>query len=466
VTAFAFERLVGWRYTRGGRALDGRDRFISFIGVLAVAGIALGVAALIVVLSVVNGFQREVRDRMLTVIPHIEVLPRLPGTDWRTLAADLRADPRIIGAAPFVTGQVVVARDDRMRGALVRGIDPAVEAEVSDIGREMTAGSLDALQPGARAVVLGAALARVLDVDIGDRINLITPRASERRAEDTAAGPATGVDAGPATLLEAGPAARADAGPRAGSDAGPTLGSGPAMSTLVPNVGRYAVVGVFESGHHDYDSTLILMAAEDAHGYFGNRALSGLRLRVSDPDEAPVIASDLARRLGRGVAIRDWSAENRIWFASVQVQKRMLALILALIIGVAAFNLVAMLVMVVTDKRPDIAILRTLGATPQSILSIFMIQGAIIGCIGTVVGTGLGIALALNLGRLVGWIEGLAGFRVIDPAVYLLSDLPSEVRPAEVIAIAAASLALALVATIYPSLRAARVRPAQALRHE
>ena len=242
--------------------------------------------------------------------------------------------------------------------------------------------------------------------------------------------------------------------------------SGVTVATQVPNVGRYAVVGVFESGHHDYDSTLILMAAQDAQDYFGDRALSGLRLRVSNPDEAPAIASDLARQLGRGVAIRDWSAENRIWFASVQVQKRMLALILALIIGVAAFNLVAMLVMVVTDKRPDIAILRTLGATPQSILSIFMIQGAIIGCIGTFVGTGLGILLAINLGRLVGWVERVAGFRVIDPAVYLLSDLPSEVRPAEVIVIAAASLALALVATIYPSLRAARVRPAQALRHE
>ncbi len=463
MTAFAFERLVGWRYTRGGRALDGRDRFISFIGVLAVAGIALGVAALIVVLSVVNGFQREVRDRMLTVVPHIEVLPRFLDTDWRALAAELRTDARIIGAAPFVTGQVVVARDDRMRGALVRGIDPAVESEVSDIGREMTAGSLDALRPGSRGVVLGAALARVLDVTVGDRINLITPRAPERRrVDDAATGPAADAAAGSA----AGSMGASNVGSGAGSMGASAAGSGVTVATLVPNVGRYAVVGVFESGHHDYDSTLILMAAQDAQDYFGDRALSGLRLRVSNPDEAPAIASDLARQLGRGVAIRDWSAENRIWFASVQVQKRMLALILALIIGVAAFNLVAMLVMVVTDKRPDIAILRTLGATPQSILSIFMIQGAIIGCIGTFVGTGLGILLAINLGRLVGWVERVAGFRVIDPAVYLLSDLPSEVRPAEVIVIAAASLALALVATIYPSLRAARVRPAQALRHE
>ena len=463
MTAFAFERLVGWRYTRGGRALDGRDRFISFIGVLAVAGIALGVAALIVVLSVVNGFQREVRDRMLTVVPHIEVLPRFLNTDWRALAAELRTDARIVGAAPFVTGQVVVARDDRMRGALVRGIDPAVESEVSDIGREMTAGSLDALRPGSRGVVLGAALARVLDVTVGDRINLITPRAPERRrVDDAATGPAADAAAGSA----AGSMGASNVGSGAGSMGASAAGSGVTVATLVPNVGRYAVVGVFESGHHDYDSTLILMAAQDAQDYFGDRALSGLRLRVSNPDEAPAIASDLARQLGRGVAIRDWSAENRIWFASVQVQKRMLALILALIIGVAAFNLVAMLVMVVTDKRPDIAILRTLGATPQSILSIFMIQGAIIGCIGTFVGTGLGILLAINLGRLVGWVERVAGFRVIDPAVYLLSDLPSEVRPAEVIVIAAASLALALVATIYPSLRAARVRPAQALRHE
>lgn len=189
-------------------------------------------------------------------------------------------------------------------------------------------------------------------------------------------------------------------------------------------------------------------------------------MRVDDPDRAPVIAAGLAQRFGRDVSVRDWSAENRIWFASVQVQKRMLALILALIIGVAAFNLVAMLVMVVTDKRPDIAILRTLGARPRSILAIFMIKGAVIGCIGTVVGTVLGVIVAANVGRIVGAVERLFGIRMIDPAVYLLSELPSEVRFQEVLAIAAVSLVLALVATIYPSLRAAAVRPAEALRHE
>ena len=432
----SFERLVGWRYTRGGRRVDGRDGFISFIAVLAVTGIALGVAALIVVMSVVNGFQREVRDRMLSVVSHIELLPRVPGLDWQALGEKAGSDSRVIGVAPFVAGQVVVARDDRMRGAVVRGIDPAREGEVSSIGAEMTAGRLSALAPGSQAVVLGSALARTLGVQVGSRVNLITPRAS------------VGAPRG--------------AVPGQGVTASASGGS----ATFVPEVGRFEVVGLFESGHYDYDSALIVMNIEDARAYFGRRGIEGVRLRVDDPDRAPLIAAELAQRLGRDVAVRDWSAENRIWFASVQVQKRMLALILALIIGVAAFNLVAMLVMVVTDKRPDIAILRTLGARPRSILAIFMIQGAVIGFIGTAVGTVLGVIVAAHVGRIVGAIERLFGIRVIDPAVYLLSELPSEIRVHEVMAIAVVSLLLALVATIYPSLRAAAVRPAEALRHE
>ena len=421
----AFERLVGWRYTRGARRVDGRDGFISFIAVLAVTGIALGVAALIVVMSVVNGFQREVRDRMLSVVSHIELLPRVQDKDqaWTELAARARENPGVIGAAPFVAGQVVVARDDRMRGAFVRGIDPSNEAEVSAIGSEMTAGELSALQPGAGAVVLGSALARNLDARPGSRISLITPQ--------------------PGSELR--------------------IGGG---ANFIPEIGRYQVAGIFESGHYDYDSSLVVMNLDDARAYFGNRAISGVRLRVDDPDRAPAIASELAQRLGRDVSVRDWSSENRIWFASVQVQKRMLAVILALIIGVAAFNLVAMLVMVVTDKRPDIAILRTLGARPRSILTIFMIQGAIIGFIGTALGTVLGVVLALNVGRLVAGVEHLFGIKMLDPAVYLLSELPSEVRLHEVLAIAAVSLLLALIATVYPSLRASAVRPAEALRHE
>lgn len=432
-----FERLVGWRYTRGGRRVDGRDGFISFIAVLAVTGIALGVAALIVVMSVVNGFQREVRDRMLSVVSHIELLPRVPGLDWQALGEAARSDRRVIGVAPFVAGQVVVARDDRMRGALVRGIDPGREGEVSAIGAEMTEGRLSALAPGSRSVVLGSALAKTLGVAVGSRVNLITPRSNSGQSGQ--GGPGSGA-----------------------AGAGPAIGT----SGFVPEVGRFEVAGLFESGHYDYDSALIVMNVEDAKAYFGPRGIEGLRLRVDDPDRAPLIAAELARQLGRDVSVRDWSAENRIWFASVQVQKRMLALILALIIGVAAFNLVAMLVMVVTDKRPDIAILRTLGARPRSILVIFMIQGAIIGFIGTAVGTALGVIVAANVGRIVGSVERLFGIRMIDPAVYLLSELPSEVRFHEVLAIAGVSLLLALVATVYPSLRAAAVRPAEALRHE
>lgn len=435
-----FERLVGWRYTRGGRHVDGRDGFISFIAVLAVTGIALGVAALIVVLSVVNGFQREVRDRMLSVVSHIELLPRAPDRDWRLLADRAAENPRIIGAAPFVAGQVVISHDEKMRGAGVRGIDPAAEAGVSGIAGEMTAGELSALTPGSARVVLGSALAANLGVGVGGRISLITPRP-------------------PAAAALGGRAAPSSA---ATSQAAPS----PTSATFVPQVGRYEVAGLFESGHYDYDSTLVLMNVDDARQYFGPRGIEGLRLRVDNPDLAPQVAGELQRRLGNQVGVRDWSAENRIWFASVQVQKRMLALILALIIGVAAFNLVAMLVMVVTDKGPDIAILRTLGARPGSILAIFMIQGAIIGFIGTAVGTLLGVVLALNVGRIVGFVEAVAGIKVLDPAVYLLSELPSEVLPHEVLAIAAVSLVLALIATVYPSLRAAAVRPAEALRHE
>ncbi|MGE0310836.1 MAG: lipoprotein-releasing ABC transporter permease subunit [Lautropia sp.] len=415
----AFEWIVGLRYTRGARRTGGRDRFISFIAWMSVAGIGLGVAALIVVLSVINGFQREVRDRMLSVVSHVEVYARRADFDWHALAAQALREPGVVAAAPFFSGQAVATRDDVMRGVAVRGVDARAEAGVSGIAGEMRSGTLDALVPGGAGVVVGAALARQLSIGVGDRLALVAP----------AAGGALG-------------------------------------GAAAPRVRSFGVVGVFESGHFEYDSTLVLMAADDAMRFFEADGLTGIRLKVAEPDDAPAIAARLADRLGRDTVIRDWSAENRIWFASVQVQKRMLAIILALIVGVAAFNLVSMLVMAVTDKRSDIAILRTLGASPQSILAIFMIQGAAVGLIGTLVGVVLGVVLSLNLGALLRAVEALFGFQVLDPAVYLLSELPTRVRATEVASIALVSTVLALIATIYPSLRAARVKPAQALRHE
>ena len=457
----AFEWFVGLRYTRGARKTDGRDRFISFIAWMSVAGIALGVAALIVVLSVINGFQREVRDRMLSVVSHIEVYSRRSDFDWHELAARAKAEPGVVAAAPFFNGQAVVTRDDVMRGVVVRGIDPQAEAQVSGIAGEMKAGSLDALAPSRAGIVIGAALARQLAVGVGDRLALVAPAPTRGGA---GGGPGGGSGSGSGNGSGSGPDAGSVFG---GSSAAASVPGSPSLGgAFAPRVRPFEIVGVFESGHFEYDSSLVLMAADDAIRFFDADGLTGIRLKVADPDAAPAIAARLSDRLGHDTVMRDWSAENRIWFASVQVQKRMLAIILALIVGVAAFNLVSMLVMAVTDKRADIAILRTLGASPQSILAIFMIQGAAVGLIGTLVGVVLGVLLSLNLGALLRAVESLFGFQVLDPAVYLLSELPTRVRIADVAAIALVSSVLALIATIYPSLRAARVRPAQALRHE
>ncbi|MGE0803435.1 MAG: lipoprotein-releasing ABC transporter permease subunit [Lautropia sp.] len=413
-----FEWFVGLRYTRSGRGAGNRNGFISFIAALSVAGIALGVAALIIVLSVMNGFQKEVRDRMLSVLSHIEVYGNGPVTDWQALAADARTDPRIIGAAPFVSGQVVVTRDDTVRGGLVRGIDPASEPQVSEINLQMRQGRLTDLEPGAFGVIIGRVMADQLGVLPGDKLALIAPQG---------------------TVSPAG---------------------------ILPRMKQFTIVGLFESGHYEYDSSLMLAHLDDAAIFFRTGGPSGVRLKTSDMLNAPLIARDLSNRLGGRYLVRDWSRENQVWFAAVQVEKRMMFIILTLIIAVAAFNLVSMLVMTVTDKRPDIAILRTLGASPRSILSIFMIQGSAIGLLGTLIGVALGVLVALNVGPVIGAIEQLFGFRVLPPGIYVISELPSDLRLPDVVWIALISCLLALVATIYPSLRAAAVRPAEALRYE
>lgn len=413
-----FEWFVGLRYTRSGRRAGKKNGFISFISALSVAGIALGVAALIIVMSVMNGFQKEVRDRMLSVLSHVEVYADGPLRAWQPLAERLEGRDHVIGAAPFVSGQVVISRDQTVRGALVRGIDPAAEPAVSDVASQVVSGSLDALQPGQFGIIIGRVLASQLGLLEGDRLALIAPQG---------------------TVSPAG---------------------------VIPRMKQFTIRGIFESGHYEYDSTLLLMNIDDAAALFRTGGPMGLRLKLDDMHQAPAVGQRLLDQLGSGYHVRDWSQENRVWFAAVQVEKRMMFIILALIIAVAAFNLVSMLVMTVTDKRADIAILRTLGASSRSILSIFMVQGSLVGLLGTFAGVALGVLVALNIGPVIGFFEQMFGFRLLPPGIYVISALPSDLRLDDVVWVAVISCVLALLATIYPSLSAAAVRPAEALRYE
>lgn len=414
----SFEWFVGLRYTRSGKRAGKKNGFISFISALSVAGIALGVAALIIVMSVMNGFQKEVRERMLSVLSHVEIYHIDGPLDWQPLAGRLRHQEHVTGLAPFVTGQVVISRNQTVRGALVRGILPDREPQVSDMAGQIVSGRLADLKPGSFGIVIGRVLADQLGLTEGDRLALIAPQG---------------------TVSPAG---------------------------VVPRMKQFTVQGIFESGHYEYDSTLILMHLADAATFFRTGGPMGLRLRLDDMQRAPEVSRVLGASLGDAYQVRDWSQENRVWFTAVQVEKRMMFIILALIIAVAAFNLVSMLVMTVTDKRADIAILRTLGASSRSILSIFMVQGSLVGLIGTFTGVALGVLVSLNIGPIVGAFEKMLGVRLLPPGIYVISELPSDLRLADVSWVALISCVLALLATIYPSLRAAAVRPAEALRYE
>lgn len=419
VTFFSsYEWLIGLRYTRSRRGAR-RNRFISFISGISMAGIALGVAALIIVLSVMNGFQKEVRDRMLSVLAHIEVLD-VSGAmqDWQAVATQARRLPRVLAAAPYVAGQAVLAHGDGFRGVVVRGIDPSFEQGVADIGRQMRDGRLDALTAGSFTIVLGRILAADLGLRTGDRVVLSAPQGAV-----TPAG-------------------------------------------IVPRLRQFTVAGVFESGHYEYDSTLAFVHVDDAAKVFRVDGVSGVRLRVDDQQAAPEIARELAATLPGHLFVRDWSQQNRTWFAAVKVEKRMMFVFLTLIVAVAAFNLVSTLVMTVTDKQSDIAILRTLGATPRSIMKIFIVQGALVGLIGTAVGVGLGALVAYNVDVIVPAIERLFGVQFLPKEIYFISSLPSDPRAGDVVAIGAVSIVLSLLATLYPSWSASQVNPAEALRYE
>ncbi len=413
-----YELVLGWRYTRAGRATR-RNGFISFISGVSMLGIALGVAALIIVLSVMNGFQKEVRDRMLGVVSHIEIFGPGGGVleDPQRTVGEARRHPEVIGAAPFVSAQALVARGEDMRGAIVRGIDPAHEHEVTDLAAGMRP-VLQKLVPGEFGVVLGAELARQLGVREGDPLTLIAPS-----GQVTPAG-------------------------------------------VVPRLKQMKVVGTFDSGHFEYDSSLVLLHQEDAQRIFRLEGPTGIRLKLKDLNRAREVAAELGRTLTGDFLIRDWTRQNRTWFAAVQVEKRMMFIILTLIVAVAAFNLVSTLVMTVTDKRADIAILRTLGASPSSIMGIFVVQGATVGVIGTLGGLLLGLGIAMNIDVIVPALEQALNASFLPKDIYLISKMPSDPRRDDIVPIALISLGLAFVATIYPSWRASRVNPAEALRYE
>ncbi|MGN0918515.1 MAG: lipoprotein-releasing ABC transporter permease subunit [Oxalobacter sp.] len=414
-----FEWYVGLRYLRSGKR-SGRNRFISFISMISMAGIALGVAALIIVMSVMNGFQKEVRDRMLSVLPHIEiqdVYGALP--NWRETAAVVQRNQDVAGTAPYVIGQAMLTREDLMRGVVVRGVDPALEGNVSDVGRQFKQGSFSSLQPDSFNIAIGKELARMLHIGVGDKVTVVIPQ-----GQVTPAG-------------------------------------------ILPRLKQFTVSGIFEAGHFEFDTTLAFISIGDAMRIFQADAPTGLRVKLHNMQEAPAVAKDLTLLLiDQEVMVRDWSKQNKNWFAAVQTEKKMMFIILMLIIAVAAFNLVSTLVMTVTEKQADIAILRTLGATPRSIMKIFMVQGALAGILGTLIGVSFGVLVSLNIDVIVPFIERLFGFQFLPKNIYLISSLPSDLQWMDVLRIGGSSIVLSFLATLYPSWSAAKVNPAEALRYE
>ncbi|CAB3783157.1 Lipoprotein-releasing system transmembrane protein LolE [Pararobbsia alpina] len=413
-----FEWQIGWRYTRAGKKSSGNG-FISFIALVSMSGIALGVAALIVVLSVMNGFQRDVRDRMLSVLAHVEIFsPTGSMPDWQKTLNEAMRNPQVVAGAPYVDAQALLTRQDSVNGVSLRGVDPSLEGHVSDLAKETTVGSLSDLKPGEFGIVLGSQLAANLAVTVGDKVTLVAPEGSV-----TPAG-------------------------------------------MLPRLKQFTVVGVFESGHYEFDSSLAMIHIADAEALFRLPAPTGVRLRLHDMQKAPEVSHQLARSLSGDLYIRDWTKQNETWFSAVQIEKRMMFIILTLIIAVAAFNLVSSLVMTVTDKQPDIAILRTLGAQQRSIMKIFFVQGVTIGFIGTAIGVALGSALAASIPTVVPIIEHALGVQFLPPSIYFINELPSDLELGDVTRIGLMAFVLSALATLYPSWRGSRVRPAEALRYE
>ena len=411
-----YELMIGLRYTRAKR----RNHFISFISAISLLGIALGGAALIVVLSVMNGFQQELRTRILGVASHVQI-SGLNGelAGWDKIAQQARNNPHVMAAAPYISAQGMLAFDQTVRGALVRGIVPDLEEKVADFNQHMKSGNLADLKPGEFGIVLGAELAHALQVFTGDKVTLIAPQ-----------GLVT-----PAAIL--------------------------------PRLKQFKVVGIFEVGMFEYDSGLALIELQDAQVlYRMEDRVSGVRLKLDDLFRAPLVGRELMRDLDADVLVSDWTRNHANFFRAVAIEKNMMFIILSLIVAVAAFNIVSTLIMAVTDKESDIAILRTLGASPRSIMTIFIVHGSIIGVIGLVLGVAGGLALAFNLDVVIPAIERVLGVQLWTKEVYYISELPSQVQWPDVTVIAAVSFVLTLIATLYPSWRASRINPAEALRYE
>jgi lipoprotein-releasing system permease protein len=411
-----FELLVGLRYTHAKR----RNHFISFISIVSMAGIALGVMALIVVLSVMNGFQEELRARILGVAAHLEISG--PGdrlADWRGVLAQAQRNREVMSGAPYVNAQGMLANGDMVRGAIIRGVLPDLENRVADFAQYMKAGNLADLKPGEFGIIVGGELARALNVYPGDKLVLLAPQGN---------------------ITPAG---------------------------VMPRIKQFTVTGIFEAGMFEYDSGLALIHLQDAQKLLRlGEEVSGVRLKLAELFRAPFVTRELAQSLSGNYYLTDWTQSHANFFRAVAIEKRMMFLILLLIVAVAAFNIVSTLVMAVTDKQSDIAILRTLGARPGSIMAIFIVQGAFIGVFGAVLGVAGGVLLALNLETVVPFIERLAGMDLFPADVYYINELPSKLVWSDVGIIGGISLLISLVATLYPSWRASRINPAEALRYE
>jgi lipoprotein-releasing system permease protein len=410
------ELFIGLRYTRAKR----RNHFISFISLISMLGIALGVAALIIVLSVMNGFQKEIRARILGVTPHIQVASDNGSMqDWQPILNLVSRFPKVIAAAPYVNGQGMLSLNDSVQGVMVRGILPDAENRLIGLSNKMKAGALDGLRANEFGIVLGSDLARALGAHLNDKVLLITPQ-----GQITPAG-------------------------------------------MLPRLKQFRVTGIFEIGMAPYDNALALIHMSDAQKLFRmGEAVSGISAQVNDLDNAPQVARELESRLPVDTYATDWTRQNANYFSVVAMEKKMMFIILSLIVLVAAFNIVSTLVMVVTDKQADIAILRTLGASPASIMKIFMVQGVLIGLVGMLLGVAGGILISINIGTIVPFIEHLFGVQFLSKEFYYISELPSDLQHRDVLVVAGFSFLISLLATLYPSWRASKTQPAEALRYE
>ncbi len=408
--------FIGLRYTRAKR----RNHFISFISLTSMLGVALGVAALITVLSVMNGFEKELRERILGMTSHAFITDA-DGTlkDWQNLQGMVEGYPRVVDSAPFVEGQAMLSQGSRVRGTLIRGINPELEGRVSTIGDKIIQGQFDALQPGSFGVILGKDLAIAMRVSTGDKITLITPHVT------------------------------------------------PTPAGVMPRLKRLNVVGVFEIGMYEYDSALAIMNIDDAAKLFRIPGkVTGLRLKLDDVYQAPRISRDLLATLPASYRAADWTYQHANFFRALKTEKTVMFVILMLIVAVAAFNIVSTLIMMVTDKQADVAILRTLGMRPRDIMLIFMVQGTLIGIFGTLIGIAGGVALALNVETLIANLENVLGYQFLPADVYYISSLPSDLQLSDVTTIGLIAFLLSLISTIYPSWRASQIKPAEALRYD